>query len=358
MGNASERARTARELRDRAHRLLVETDLLGLLTTHFGEAVVSGSAGYDLMVSPDIDIDMPVDPARRLEYAALGGEIAARLAAAGLRLHRGRFLDGYAEPHPLGAGLYWGLDLRDGEGTSWKCELRGWEPGDFGRRRERDRALGAALAGADRDLILRLKSEARERSNSYGVVIGSFDIYRFAIARAGTTLDEAVAWSRSAASPPTGIAPSAPPGMLRRLTEADVLPWVAMRRRLFPIDSVEVAGEEAAAILAKDSEAAYAVRDGDAWLGFIELRERSHGEGCEASPVGYIEALWTEPEARRRGVARQLVAAALAWARGRGLSDLCSDTQIDNLVSQAVHRHLGFEETERLVTYRMKVTRG
>src|SRR5579883_209837 len=113
MSNAEERAHTARELRDRAYRLLGEIDLLGLLTEHFGEAVVTGSAGYDMMVWPDIDIHMPVDPARRVEYAGLGGEIAARLMASGLRVHRGQFLDDYVDPHPLGAGLYWGLELRD-----------------------------------------------------------------------------------------------------------------------------------------------------------------------------------------------------------------------------------------------------
>jgi aminoglycoside 6'-N-acetyltransferase I len=311
-----------------------------------------------MMVWPDIDIHMPVDPSRRVLYAALGGEIALRLASSGLRLHRGQFLDDYVDPHPLGAGLYWGIELRDRAGTPWKCDIWGWEPSDFARRQERDRALREALAGADRDLILRLKSEARERSNFYGVVVSSFDIYRFAIAQAGTTLDDVVAWARSTASQPTVTTPGKPPpGELLRLTNADIDAWVAMRRRLFPIDSVETACEETTAILAKDSEAAYAVRDGDAWLGFIELRERSHGEGCETSPVGYIEALWTEPEARRRGVARELVTAAVNWARGRGLSDLCSDTQIDNVVSQAVHRRLGFEETDRLVTYRMKVPR-
>jgi len=39
----------------------------------------------------------------------------------------------------------------------------------------------------------------------------------------------------------------------------------------------------------------------------------------------------------------------------RQIRTLPIDTQIDNVVSQAVHRRLGFEETERLVTYRMKV---
>src|SRR5271169_3487104 len=106
MSTAEERARTARELNERARRLLADTGLLGLLAEHFDEAVVTGSASYDLMVWPDIDIHMPVAESRRGEYAALGGEIGARLAAAGLRLYRAQFLDDYVDPHPLGAGLY------------------------------------------------------------------------------------------------------------------------------------------------------------------------------------------------------------------------------------------------------------
>jgi aminoglycoside 6'-N-acetyltransferase I len=149
-----------------------------------------------------------------------------------------------------------------------------------------------------------------------------------------------------------------PAAEICRLTIADAEAWIAMRRRLFPVDSPEAARAEIAAILAKATEAAFGIRADGAWLGFIELRERSHGEGCETSPVGYIEALWTVPEMRERGIARRLVAAAIAWCRERGLSDLCSDTEIDNVVSQAVHRRLGFVETERLVTYRMKIPGG
>src|SRR5438128_1926030 len=95
------------------------------------------------------------------------------------------------------------------------------------------------------------------------------------------------------------------------------------------------------------------LRRGRRQLRPLPLRDRSHGEGCDSSPVGYIEALWVDAAMRRKGVADRLVAAALDWCRERGLTELCSDTQIDNLVSQAVHRRLGFEETERLVTYRM-----
>jgi hypothetical protein len=34
---------------------------------------------------------------------------------------------------------------------------------------------------------------------------------------------------------------------------------------------------------------------------------------------------------------------------------MASDVQLPNLISQAVHEHLGFEETERLVTYRLAI---
>ena len=356
MTTASERADTARSLLERANRLLADTDLLGLLKSHFGEAAVTGSAGYSLMVWPDIDIHMPVPESRKGEYATLGGELSAHLAAAGIRLHRAQFLDDYVDPHPLGAGLYWGLEFRDRDGTPWKCDLWGWEPADFQRRQERDRALSEDLAEADRDLILRLKTEARERPNFYGVVVGSFDIYRFAIAHAGTTLDELVDWARSTASQPSSAKLDAPlSGTVHRLTMTDIDAWSAMRGGLFPREAADDRRREIAEILLRESEAGFAVRAGQAWLGLIELRERSHGESCETSPVGYVEALWVDPDMRRHGVARQLVGAALDWCRERSLRELASDTEIDNVVSQAVHRRLGFEETERLVTYRIKV---
>src|SRR5262249_14304392 len=131
--------------------------------------------------------------------------------------------------------------------------------------------------------------------------------------------------------------------------------WAAMRAKLFPREDPAKRRREIAAILASDTQAGFGVRAGDAWLAFMEVQERSYGQGCDTSPVGYVEALWVEPETRRQGVARQLVAAAIDWCRGRGLSELASDAQIDNLVSQAMHRALGFEETQRLVTFRMKL---
>jgi hypothetical protein len=117
----------------------------------------------------------------------------------GLVLHRATYWNDYVDPHPLGAGLYWGIEFRDFDGHPWKCDLWGWDPFDFAIRDARDDSLRLDLSRADRDLILRLKTEAREREDYYGKVVGSFDIYQFAIARAGTTLEELEAWKGASA---------------------------------------------------------------------------------------------------------------------------------------------------------------
>jgi len=44
--------------------------------------------------------------------------------------------------------------------------------------------------------------------------------------------------------------------------------------------------------------------------------------------------------------------ASAQWARERGCSELASDALLDNAASRAMHRALGFEETERAVFFR------
>ncbi len=192
--DAEQRAHLAEELREEARLLLVGSGILELLNGRFGQAMVTGSAGYDLMTWRNIDIHMPCDGDRWQEWAGLGGEIAQALADRGLMLHRANFINDYVEPHPDGAGLYWGIELSDFAENSWKCDIWGWDPFDFAVRQARDANLRADLRRADRDLILRLKHEARERPDYYGVMVGGFDIYQFAIAGAGDTLDELERW--------------------------------------------------------------------------------------------------------------------------------------------------------------------
>ena len=86
--------------------------------------------------------------------------------------------------------------------------------------------------------------------------------------------------------------------------------------------------------------------------GYIEVGERAYADGCDSSPVGYIESWWVDEDVRGSGVGAALMAAAEEWARARGRSEIASDALLDNLHSHAAHRALGYEEVERLVVFR------
>lgn len=89
-------------------------------------------------------------------------------------------------------------------------------------------------------------------------------------------------------------------------------------------------------------------------LGFAEVSVRTDFvNGCHHRPVLFLEGIYTRPEHRGRGVARALCEAAGQWGREHGCREFASDVYIDDDQSLAAHRRLGFEETERVVYFRM-----
>lgn len=101
-----------------------------------------------------------------------------------------------------------------------------------------------------------------------------------------------------------------------------------------------------------DAKTFVAERPDGSLCGFVEVGSRPYAEDCESSPVGYVEGWWVDADERRQGVGRALIQAAEDWARSRGYTEMASDALIDNDVSHASHRALGFQEVERLVMFR------
>ena len=89
--------------------------------------------------------------------------------------------------------------------------------------------------------------------------------------------------------------------------------------------------------------------------GFISLSLRPWAEGCDATPVPYIEGWWVEPHARRLGLGRALMHTAMDWCRHHGHTELGSDVEVENRPSLDAHRQLGFEPTLALQFFRRRL---
>ena len=142
---------------------------------------------------------------------------------------------------------------------------------------------------------------------------------------------------------------------VRPAQPSDASDWLRMRETLWPAESGEhardierfFAGERT-----MPAEVLMAVDQGGRAVGFAELSIRSVVEGCEPGGVGFLEGWFVADGFRRKGVGALLVEAAEEWARHQGCKEFGSDTEINNSISIAAHKALGFEETERLVCFR------
>ncbi|WDR07063.1 GNAT family N-acetyltransferase [Devosia rhodophyticola] len=138
----------------------------------------------------------------------------------------------------------------------------------------------------------------------------------------------------------------------------DLPDWVAMRKELWPETSLADHHVEATQMLEDNSDRLnLLVRTSDgAAAGFVEASIRhDYVNGCQTSPVGFLEGIYVRNEFRRQGIARHLMELAAEWTRARGCKELASDASISNFVSHQMHHTLGFEETQRVVYFRKVV---
>ncbi len=141
---------------------------------------------------------------------------------------------------------------------------------------------------------------------------------------------------------------------IRRVQPADWSEWLRMRTALWPdcprekheremALGISPAGPPAAILVAE--------RPGGGLGGFIEVGLRNYAEGCDTSPVGYIEGWYVDPELRKQGVGAALVRAGEEWARAQGCTEMGSDCRLDNEASLRAHLALGYVEAERAILF-------
>jgi aminoglycoside 6'-N-acetyltransferase I len=143
---------------------------------------------------------------------------------------------------------------------------------------------------------------------------------------------------------------------VERGTIEHIQQWAQLRGALWP--DCPVAGHRNEVLhtylSGNDRAAAFICRTGTGEvIGFAEVTLRSdYVNGCETSPVLFLEGIYVRPDHRRKGAARLLYNSAADWGMAMGCSEFASDAPLDNTESHEFHAALGFQETERVVYFR------
>jgi len=137
----------------------------------------------------------------------------------------------------------------------------------------------------------------------------------------------------------------------RRVTLEDKAEWLRMRKGIWPEAPDEYLNFDMDDILANDDYLVIFACDGDQLIGLTEAQIKESAEGCETSPVGYLEGWFVQNEYRGKRVVGIMTRAAENWIREKGCTEVASDTWLDNEPSIRAHVNLGYTEVERLVHY-------
>lgn len=108
--------------------------------------------------------------------------------------------------------------------------------------------------------------------------------------------------------------------------------------------------------ICSDNSAVFAKKHEGALVGAALCSLRNdYVEGCDSSPVGYLEGIGVKEGLRGRGIAKELLAECEQWAREKGCREFASDCELSNTASLAFHLGVGFEEQNRIICFKKEL---
>ena len=137
----------------------------------------------------------------------------------------------------------------------------------------------------------------------------------------------------------------ADPGGARQLSE--------LVKNIWPEHSLEELTKIIISYMSSENSAVFAeILNGEyAGVALCALRH-DYVEGCETSPVGYLEGVSVQEEYRQQGIARKLVSECEQWAREKGCTEFASDCELTNTASLNFHLGIGFQEENRIICFK------
>lgn len=143
--------------------------------------------------------------------------------------------------------------------------------------------------------------------------------------------------------------------IVRKATPTDSMTLAHLACRMWEHEPSELEPDFAELTVSIEA-ACFLAYDGDTPIGFAQCQLRhDYVEGCDTSPVGFLEGIYVSDGYRHGGVARALLHACEDWARSMGCTEFASDCEIDNQASLAWHLNAGFEEVNRTIWFAKKL---
>lgn len=141
--------------------------------------------------------------------------------------------------------------------------------------------------------------------------------------------------------------------MIREMKKSDASTLSAMALEIWDSDDRDELEKEFIE-MADDDDATCFIKEvfGEA-VGFANVAMRhDYVEGCETSPVAYLEAIYVSEAHRMKGYAKDLVRRCEAWAKERGITEFASDCLLENTDSLHFHIAIGFTEVARTISFK------
>lgn len=137
-----------------------------------------------------------------------------------------------------------------------------------------------------------------------------------------------------------------------KATNENVNELTDMGLELWPNNEYEYLKNDFTYIIGHLKDIIYLARSDKEYIGFIHMSIRNdYVEGSNTSPVAYLEGIYTKPDFRKMGVARDLYNAGIKWAKSKGCSQVGSDIGLNNDLCFNFHGKMGFEEANRVICF-------
>lgn len=132
--------------------------------------------------------------------------------------------------------------------------------------------------------------------------------------------------------------------------------WADFRRKLYGDTDAAILEAELDELIATQRVYAFLVWTADEQaIAFLELSQRNMVDGCTTSPVAYLEGIYIVEAFRAKGLGKALIDFCKKWAKTNGMTELATDSSLHDVTAQKFHVRMGFQETERIVQFKMTV---